>query len=425
MKGSAIQRVVGALLGALLLFGLVISMLSGEASKTDRSVSADHPGGRHAALLILQELGLDSAAWHAAPVFLPRDESLLWMPKMPTSMDFVQPGEKSDGPEPEPASLRDDDPRHPLNYGEFVRAGGTLLLPYSEDHQRWLREDCGLQIPDWSAPVLALTDELELESGEVLKVHMESAGHAASGAFDEDAYRELGWRDVAWRPGGRPFISWVSVGYGRVAYLANDSFLTNALLADFDNGVLLTRIAEALGGSGELLFDEFALGIWTPRSKTELLLAPGWIEVSLHALLAALLFIAVHAWLREYPRDARPVLLRPLLRVQSEATLLTRARRFDLLALDLRLGVALRVARRFGVRHPDSQWSSSARLKHLIQALAERAPAGLEALGWKSLLNSSDVHNRAGLEKLGQDLRVFEERATALASHRPLAKRPS
>ncbi len=424
MKGNWIRKSMAVLFGVLFAFGILISLLSGQAHEVDSSAAANHPLGRRAALLVLEELGHEAQAWQQAPIFLEGSEGLLWMPQTPVLFELAT--DDSDGDEAiEPGEMSAEDPRHPMHYGEFVRAGGTLLLPYSESNLEWLREDCGLEVPDWPRTSTTSTWNLELDTGETLSASLLSRSQTDDGPVDVAEHEAAGWHDIAWGEAGQPFASWAQVAYGRVAFVANDSFMDNDRLGDFDNGLLLARIVEALDAPGPTLFDEYALGLWVPPRTSELLFTPGLIEVTYHALLAFLFFVALHAWVREFPRDAPEARLSPRLRVQSQAALLMRADRLDLLALDLKLGVLMRVARRLGLRTPDPKLDPRARLRTLQHEFRERAPQSLEFQQWEALHANDDVEDRNTLEQLGHELREFEERAQSLASHRPLATRTS
>ena len=71
------------------------------------------------------------------------------------------------------------DPRAPGHVGDFVRAGGVLVLPASRKALTWLREDAGLPVPPWFRQELPQEPvEVELAGGERLRA-LRSASHNA------------------------------------------------------------------------------------------------------------------------------------------------------------------------------------------------------------------------------------------------------
>jgi hypothetical protein len=417
VKGKGLQRTVGAFFALLLALGLGVSMLSGEPSGRSKSVGSTEPDGRRAALQSLRELGFKVEPWVQAPVFLPDGEALLWMADVPVLGS-------GDG-ESDQASAIAADPRHPVNYGEFVRAGGSLLLPFDQAHLEWLREQCGLEVPDWTGASLGDALDIVFDTGEEMRLSLEEPVHEASEAWDGAQHERLGWHDLALDGAGRPFASWAPVAYGRVAFLASDAFVDNSRLGEFENGLFLVRLVEALSGTGEVLFDEFALGLWAPESQVALLTGPGMLEILLHLFAALCLFVLLHTWVREFPRDREPPALHPRLRVQAQAAFLLRAQRLDLLELDLQLGVLLRVCGRLGIRAPRTERPAVARLRDLVAELGQRAPAGLNTQEWRAHFIPGRVQKPADLEQLGRELHAFEQRVHSLSSQTIPATRPS
>lgn len=432
MKRRLGSRVLLGLLILLFVFGVGVLMLDTKSRGVEGSAVSSEEGGRRALLLVLGELGIEAQAWRGSPNTLPQGEHLLWMASAPTRLDGDGDDESADedeqpevppdldGPKPIHA-----DPRHPLNYGVFVRAGGTLVLPYSAANLEWLRESCSLEVPDWPYRRLRSDATIELESGEALRVAfarsvvsskdtVEDGSDAESPtvevgddeeAFDPRAHATLGWHDVAWLENERPFASWVEVGYGRVAFVGDDRFLRNDRLESFDNGLAAVRLVDALRTGGRVLFDEYALGLWLPLSKTELLTTGGLFEIALHAVLLFLLVSWFYGWVREFPRDPVEPPLNPRLRVQSLAALHERARAFDPLAEELRRGVLGRLTRRLGVR---TRVAGAKRARaELVKDLRERAPLHALDARW-GLFESISIGSRAELEELGSELAALE-----------------
>ena len=430
MKRRLGSRLVLGGLILLFLFGVGVQMLGSGSKSLERSVASNEDGGRRALLLVLNELGYEAQAWRGSPNTLPPGEHLLWMAAVPNSLEGEGGDEDEDSEQPDRADREGPDgdssqplhadPRHPLNYGVFVRGGGTLLLPYSAANLAWLQERCELEVPDWPHRRPGADATLEFESGESLRLafaHRATSGEddevdgeaseaeGVDGSVDPTAHAALGWHDVAWLDDGQPFVSWVEVGYGRVAFLADDRFLRNDRLQGFDNGLAAVRLVEALSAGGRVLFDEYAIGLWLPLTKTELMTSGGLLEIGLHAVLLFLLVTWLFAWVREFPRDPVEPPLNPRLRVQSQAALYDRARAFDPLAESLRGGVLRRLTRRLGVR---TRNAGAARPRaDLVADLRERAPLLASDARW-SLFDPTPLHSRAELEQLGATLAAFE-----------------
>ncbi|MFT7669400.1 MAG: hypothetical protein ACI8X5_002100 [Planctomycetota bacterium] len=341
------------LLSVIFLLGLLASTLGGGEETSGPSIGSNQPDGRRAFYLLLDELGFDPLNWKQAPISLPRGDHLLWMPESPADL-LVE--EEDSG---EPLELNSKaiamDPRHPVNYAEFVRAGGTLVIPWTTLNTDWLRDKCGLELPNletcaWKGASL----QISTDTGESMSIALTPSATLPPvemefrESWDGAAHERSGWHDLANGADGPPFASWCFVGHGRVVALADDRFLRNELIAVADNGLFAVRLAEALAGDGGFNFDEFALGHWVPTSKAELLASPGVLEVSYHVLLGFLLFVLVHAWAREFKRDPHSKRLNPRLRVSSQAGLYGRAQRYDLLGHELRLGGLRRLAKHLG-----------------------------------------------------------------------------
>jgi hypothetical protein len=356
---------MGLIVG-LFVLGLVLSTMVGGGSGPEESVHSSEPTGRRALWIFLSELGYAPRSWSSAPLALSTGEHLLWLPRTPVYLESEEEEEDSDEIEEDGLDPILSDPRHPANYGRFVRSGGTLLITGEKPHLDWLREDCGLDLPAWT-PVDSGPDVLwlELDSGERLRLVLEpdavedSEPHAASPAWDPDDLEGDGWHHLAVGSDGRPFASWIAVEGGRVWLLADDRFLENQLLGEGDNGLFVARVTEGAATGGELLFDEFALGAWNPPTKLELLARPGWLEFGYHALALLLLLVLYHAWRREFPRDPERASLDPRARLRSGARLLERAGRHDLLARDLRQGGLERLQRRFGGPGDEERWAAA------------------------------------------------------------------
>jgi hypothetical protein len=426
-----VQRALAGLVAALFVVGLVASTLVGEPERPASSVASSEPDGRRALFLFLGELGFASEAWRAAPVSLPAGANTLWIPRRPrlpgsAERDAELGADEAAAREPEPEEPGQQailaDPRHPSNYGRFLRSGGTLIMTGSAENHAWLRESCGLDLPAWTACGLSgASERLELDSGEELSLALEpefpplaeaAAEPLERAPWDPDELEAEGWHHLAVGADGRPFASWISLEEGgRLLLLAQDRFLDNELLGSGDNGLLALRLAEGLV-VGRLLFDEFALGAWVPPSQGQLLLGPGLFEVAYHGLLFCLLFTLFHAWRREFPRDPRPAALDPRARVASQARLFERAKRYDLLAHELRLGGLRRVARRLGLPREQSRLrerTSPETLAELARSWGRRSGQLPRAAAWAAAFEPAPIGSLDELEALGRELDSLEK----------------
>lgn len=427
-RTSWVNRLLMGLIGFLFVAGIVFSSFGSGGQALDSSVSSSEPEGHRAVFLLLEDLGFNPRPWRQAPLVLPQDERVLWMPRIPMPLTLE---EAADDPDPEhEAPLEEgqdshsgvrnvallEDPRHPANYGEFVRGGGTLILPFESSHLDWLRNDCGLEIPDWEACDWESGGLLaELETGERLALGFDEDGlpnprdWVVDLSWDSREHEARGWHDLAWAADGRPFASWMTCGRGKVVLLADASFIRNDRLGLADNALVCVRLFEALDQGAGLYFDEFALGLWLPRSKASLALSPGVFEVVYHSILVLLLFVLVHAWTREFPRDPLPTALDPRSRVRSQARLFERAKRYDLLGRDLQLGCLRRIVKLEGIPLAGrvlGEGVSEEVTSRLAVELAERLRQ--DPARWRAAFGDRNLRNAKELEALGHELTELE-----------------
>jgi hypothetical protein len=124
----------------------------------------------------------------------------------------------------------------------------------------------------------------------------------------------------------------VPVGSGQLVLLGDDSFLANEKLRERDHALFAVRLAEEFARGGRILFDEYALGLWQPRTAITLLGSEHLLLATLQIVALLLLALWRSAWAREFPRDPRPLeSASPLLRARALASLLARAGRTDVL----------------------------------------------------------------------------------------------
>jgi hypothetical protein len=397
MNGPSLGRrlLVGVVI-VLLALGLLLGRPGDEEFLTD-SVASPAPDGRRALSALFTELGLRPVAWRQAPFALPREGGLLWAAGGP-SLGGKEPEateEESVAEEPE-AGLLTADPRHPAHYARFVEAGGVLVLP--ADEQQFLIGALTEALPavERIAHEASAAARLSI-GGETLEVRAEAHLVVAGGAGEERV--DILFRDEQ----GRAHTLAIDIGRGRLVLIADDGFLDNETLGELDHALWAVRLVEVLAAGEPLLFDEYALGAWAPPGKLALALGAGARGVTLHLVVLLGLLLWLHAWRREFPRDpAFHARLSPLARARSAARLLERAGRFDLLAEQLRKGVAAQVARRAGL--PRNLKSADERLAALAARLEARGIATPAA----ALAEARAVHSARDLEHLARGLEALE-----------------
>lgn len=405
MRTGLVNRAAAIVVAAVFIGLVVLALFVGGGSPQQiESAEYDGDGGRLALYLLLEELGYDPEVWKEAPGLLPAGEHILWAARVPTSLQerFAggvdellaemeearaeerkhsaeedqeardaqgldeEPDERSaeesgdesgeeSGSEapaaPDPLSENPSDPEripfvlHDLErYADFIREGGTLILPAGKETNRFLTRTLALEElegvgeqGDASRP-----ETLIMAGGEELRF----ADRVSLLEPDPEAWTE----ELVLAPDGELFALAVPVGAGRVVLLADDQFVTNPRkqglraveqrgIAEADHGLLAVRLIEELDRGGRLMFDEYALGRWVPDSAVGLASSGprGILTLQLLLFLGVLAWGA--AWVREFPRDPeRLSRLSPLSRARAHASLLERAGRVDVLAGMLRRG---------------------------------------------------------------------------------------
>jgi hypothetical protein len=359
---------VGVLIVTLTFLPLIVG--SGGAAQEDSAEFAGD-GGRLATFLLFENLGFEPELWTEAPGLLPRGDHVVWAARVPRSLqyrfaggDWVGSGPDV-GPEPDESEEESEpgegeqaaDPLeipfilHNLNnYGDFVREGGTLVLPGGDETVRALSDSLGLEELDGLGALSG--DSVELER---LMWGLEELAFVDTIRLLEEPDPELFAEELALTEDGRWFALAVPVGAGRVVLLADDSFLDNPEKQGFleppprgiaaaDHALLATRLMEELDRGGRLFFDEYALGRWMPGSAVGLAASGRRGTLTLQLLLFLLVLAWSAMWVREFPRDPEGLArLSPLSRARAQAALLRRAGRFDLLAGMLRRGTLRRL----------------------------------------------------------------------------------
>ncbi|MDP6956332.1 MAG: hypothetical protein QF599_10170 [Planctomycetota bacterium] len=357
-RSGSLDRLVGAGL-VLALVGVAIFVAGAKPVKDNASARNSHERGRRGALRLFQELGFDARIFDAAPGALPAGRSLLWLPRSPSFAGTGRPPE-SDGEQYSELDGEADDanPRgrsvlghlhQAERYRDFMAGGGSLVISQGNDTARFLSQALGLMPPPaLVAPPSGSTLRVSLPSGEVLSVEdgllegdlvedeLVEEGLGESGSTESPPRSSTPWQKWLTAEDGTPLIlRHGESAAGSVFLLWDGAWLANDAIGRADHGLLAVRLAEAAVGApaATILFDEYALGGWRPQGKAALALAPAARAATLTLLLLALIFIWRLAWPREFPRDQpqRDTLF-PLARARSQAALLERAGRGDLLA---------------------------------------------------------------------------------------------
>jgi hypothetical protein len=311
----------------LLLLAILAKFLESPPEAVPGSVVSSKPDGRRALALLLRESGFRAEPWNDAPASLPRDGSLLWLARVPSRPD---PAGEAEAP-------AEKGLRSPEHYRRFVEEGGTLVLAQGVAARKFLVDMLGFtNCADVNIGSDAHSDPptFRNDRDEALEIDLHG-GHLFAPLDEGSIARPL------WRADDAALVVLVPEGRGRVVLVADDAFLDNAHLGERDAALLAVRLAEELAPSGRVLFDEFALGLWSPRTPIGILLSPVFFLATLHLLLLLALLVLRSAWVREFPRDEAPLeSASPLLRARTLAALLERAGRTRLLGRWLEEGKA-------------------------------------------------------------------------------------
>lgn len=396
---------LGALL-ALLLAGMLLRVLLPGAPSSRWSSRSRQPEGWLAAFLLLEGLGREPARFTGAYARLPRAGGLLILPEEPHLAEHLAPQDERD-------SRRDDappgptwyDPRHPRHLGRFVRTGGVLFVPASPDACRLVAAALELEPDALPRGTEGASGEVRLESGEVLRLDPPRR-LAPTPASDPDAI-DSPWSAWARDGEGEPVVLARPFEDGRLVFVPDGGWFTNARIAAEDHALLLVRVIEQAYAGGPLLFDESAVGGFRPQGPLALAFGPRLLGWTLHVLLALALLLWSGATPRAFPRDPEPIeTAGALTRARAEASLFARAGRYALLADALRDGVLSRLAR----RGPRSARDAEERRRWLDEALAGRGIALDERA--RAALLGPPPEDATGLERLAATLVDLESRLT-------------
>jgi len=407
VTASRLQARLGLTLVLLLA---VLAFLAQFAAAPDGGVPSSARSrerrGRRAALALLQELGFDARAWNRPPGAIPDEARVVFVPR-PDALDAGEEGAR--------AALGELHDLH--HYRSFVERGGTLVVP-AEGADGFLAPGLGLQAPE-RAPRADRTPMLRGRSRAGEELELAGYGDPLLSAAE----------GRAWLAGdaGSALVLEVELGSGRVLVLSGGRWFDNDAIADGDAGLLFVRIAESFArdGSGDpgdpggaVLFDEYSLGLWQPRSPLAVAFEPRFSALSAHALLVLAILVWRSAFAREFPRDPRALeLVSPLARARSATALLERAGRHALVARRLCDGVLARLEASLGLAAPDADPSADA-LQQRAEAIARRADPGGPLESSVPVLEPDGVAGARDLERLHRGLCTFE-RAVERALHRP------
>lgn len=366
------KALAGAVLALLVLLAVTAQFLTPGDEPKAGSAASSEPEGRRALLLLLRELGFRSEIWSEAPGALPRGGGLVWMARAPSKPftlelpavpELPEPSGEGDASETEQTTEPAPDPdtetsaaaaspaalglRATSHYRRFLEEGGTMVLHFDDRARKFLVEELGLAAcEDVHASRVAVAGVRHVRDhrGEELEIQVEEGGvllPPPAGSVGE----ALWWGGAASAEGEDVLATMVPVGSGQLVLLGDDSFLSNEKLRDHDHALFAVRLAEEFARGGRILFDEYALGLWRPRTALTLLASPSLLLATLQ--IAALLLLALWsaAWVREFPRDPRALeSASPLNRARALASLLARAGRFDVLGRLLQEGSLRRIA---------------------------------------------------------------------------------
>jgi hypothetical protein len=405
--------------GFFLLLIVGAALLGGGSAGHGRPGSAFSTGdaGRRAAFLLLDELGFEVRAWTREPGLLagdfPLSKSVLFIAGVPPQPVTV--GSRSHSEEAEFRSGRRlRDRRHYLRYME---QGGTIVCHADSELLGFFEETLEL---DPLAEMRRLhEEELDdlisgsafLDSGEELALEWPVWPHPRSD-WNTDRAGTMDLEVLLADAQERPVAYSLEIERGRLVLLGceEDPFENDAI-AEADHGLLLVRLAEEFAGEGPVLFDEYALGLWSPTSPLELAFAPSSLLFTLHLVFLGVLLFWSAAWCRAFTRDPEVFEgVSPLMRARGFAALLVRHKRFDLLGQLLRRGVLRRLGRRAGRRHGEDDSLRPLKVEEVEPILSALMPGGGRASLRKAraAFLAEPPGSAEALEDLGTELAALE-----------------
>jgi len=394
------------LLALLVLFGIARMLSPGEAAPRERGVDSAGDQGRLALLRLLQAADFSVERWSGRPGALPPFPGTLWLAQLPPPFAGA---EQDEAAQDEP--LRDALARgwsNPQHYRRFAAQGGNVIVELHEDAElRRLAQEFGfieLEHLRLEAPGEERTEAAQGASwvdGEQLSLAVDASTQLLGlesvpdgvRLLDTDQDRALGFE--------------VPIGRGALLLVLGGSMFDNQRLARHDHAVLAVRLAERGPRAGTIHLDEFTgLGGGAP-TLLELALAPRALPFTLAFAALALLALWRSFGAREIPLEAPPPAgMSPLTRTLARGRLLQRAKRYDMIAGQLRRGTLRRVGARAGI--PAAQSLAAASGPQAAAAWAQRAAPGSDPQRWVELLCARDPQRAAELERFDLELRELE-----------------
>jgi len=422
MRSGLARAALIALLGFLLVVGVLLSTLPSPEER-EGSVLSTEPAGLRAAFLLLEGLGFPVASWDEAPSHLAGAGDLLVLGRVPEAPDLgPTPPEPPTPTTPNggPAIARSRDPRH---YRRFVEAGGTLVL-FGIDQEGL--ERLVLQM-DWPEP----EDDVLLERADsfVERADIQGTGLTVAAKVDDhiDATRLPGASVLVCDEDGQALGVELELGPGRVLLftLPLETFDNAAL--DEANALFLVRLFEALPRAERILFDEYVLGGWEPTSALVLAFSPRAALFSAHLLALLALLVWRAAWSGPFARDPEPLAaVSALARAEGAGALLASAGRWGLLARELRRGFLARWCVRAGLRPPEGgAGATPAEVEAGLAALTRLARGDARWLERaRAAFSPADVPaSEPALVALERELTALEEACFAPREVRPARER--
>ena len=396
----------------LLVFVFLVKFTeSGPRLASDEPSIADFgDSGRRAAIALLEQVGFRAEAWQSPPSSLPRGSATLILPVAPRTLFG---GESEEGAVTSPLAEELDRPSRldlhlPINYRRFLDEGGVLFASAEDETLEFLIGD------------------LELAALEDLVLEDVGGGDLGRTEIPGSDPLEIEWQRKflleadspvsvwASRGSDSPHVVTLAVGQGELVLFSDQSVLSNLWLLDGDEGYLLVRAIVEFDRSGLILFDEYALGRWNPQTSRELAFSGRFLQPTVLWLALLLIFVWRLSWVGRFPRDPEPLaLLSPLARVRSQAHLIERARRYELLARWLVDGMLGRAMKSWRMKRAEE---GADRSVEELKALATRAQ--LDVAKWRSRLLEKKVTSPRQLKALEDSLIEFEREVTRSHSGR-------
>ncbi len=431
------------LLALAALVGMSTLLAPGESTNIARDARSPADDGRLGLARLLREFEFSAQRWEKRPGALPVGEGLVWLARLPVALEPLSvDGEQNEAPGEEPEEEPWEEPweepeeatgvptgdgptrvgsapltqalqrslSNPKHYRRFTSRGGNLLVELSSASEiERLRTEFGF----YELEHLGLfgRDSDVKQSIETTWEEREGLALAAAGVSAFTGAESLPFATVLLEDGARaPLILSVPIGRGSLVLATCGELFDNGRLAKHDHSVLAVRIAERFAQGTAVRFDESSSMGENAPTLVEFATAKRARPFTAALLLLALVF----AWRsfadREIPREPPPLeFMSPHTRALARARLFQRARRFDLLAEQLRRGRAQALAEYWRVAPSLAQESlDSAELaRRFARAIGVQ---GADEQRCIELFVDRPVVNPRDLIRLDADLAAFENR---------------